>query len=182
MATWRSLITLITLIALIALIILVAHTASPSCLLCLIIKHIICIYVINKSLRYHTHTHTSHRHHTRVRKHITLHTSTPNHYLYSPNPQHCVWYARAHLTPRIYDSVLHTYQSHITHTGPRILTVFFYLSDVDEGGKTTFPKLDISITPKKGRALLWPSTLDSDPAALDHRTVHAAEPVLAGDR
>eukprot|EP00596_Hydrurales_sp_CCMP1899_P003992 CAMPEP_0119052366 /NCGR_PEP_ID=MMETSP1177-20130426/73689_1 /TAXON_ID=2985 /ORGANISM="Ochromonas sp, Strain CCMP1899" /LENGTH=458 /DNA_ID=CAMNT_0007031911 /DNA_START=271 /DNA_END=1644 /DNA_ORIENTATION=+ len=39
--------------------------------------------------------------------------------------------------------------------GPRILTFFLYLSDVEEGGETNFPLLNISVKPKKGRALLW---------------------------
>eukprot|EP00814_Leptocylindrus_danicus_P007095 CAMPEP_0116021144 /NCGR_PEP_ID=MMETSP0321-20121206/10212_1 /TAXON_ID=163516 /ORGANISM="Leptocylindrus danicus var. danicus, Strain B650" /LENGTH=455 /DNA_ID=CAMNT_0003491959 /DNA_START=156 /DNA_END=1520 /DNA_ORIENTATION=+ len=47
--------------------------------------------------------------------------------------------------------------------GPRILTFFLYLSDVEEGGGTKFNELDIVITPKKGRALLWPSVLSDDP-------------------
>lgn len=34
--------------------------------------------------------------------------------------------------------------------GPRTLTVFLYLSDVEEGGETGFPKLNISVEPKKG--------------------------------
>jgi prolyl 4-hydroxylase len=39
--------------------------------------------------------------------------------------------------------------------GPRILTFFLYLSDVEEGGETNFPLLDnLSIHPKKGRALV----------------------------
>ena len=47
--------------------------------------------------------------------------------------------------------------------GPRILTFFLYLSDVEEGGETAFPNLGLSVTPKKGKALLWPSTLDQNP-------------------
>jgi prolyl 4-hydroxylase len=35
--------------------------------------------------------------------------------------------------------------------GMRILTVFLYLSDVEEGGHTAFPQLDISVQPKKGK-------------------------------
>lgn len=46
--------------------------------------------------------------------------------------------------------------------GPRILTFFLYLSDVEEGGETVFPSLNISVSPKRGRALLWPSTMDHD--------------------
>lgn len=64
--------------------------------------------------------------------------------------------------------------------GPRILTFFLYLNDVEEGGETAFPLLNISVKPKKGRALLWPSSLDSDPEAIDSRTVHAALPVIKG--
>lgn len=35
--------------------------------------------------------------------------------------------------------------------GPRILTFFLYLSDVEEGGETGFPKMNLQVTPKKGR-------------------------------
>jgi len=56
--------------------------------------------------------------------------------------------------------------------GPRILTFFLYLSDVEEGGETGFPQLGINVKPKKGSALLWPSTLDSNPEQIDHRTLH----------
>jgi prolyl 4-hydroxylase len=65
--------------------------------------------------------------------------------------------------------------------GVRILTVFLYLSDVDEGGGTNFPYLDdLTVQPKRGRALLWPSVLDEDPHAYDPRTFHQALPVLEG--
>jgi prolyl 4-hydroxylase len=64
--------------------------------------------------------------------------------------------------------------------GPRILTFFLYLSDVDAGGGTNFPNLDITIMPKRGRALLWPSVLDSNPFNKDGRLMHQALPVEAG--
>jgi prolyl 4-hydroxylase len=64
--------------------------------------------------------------------------------------------------------------------GPRILTFFLYLSDVEAGGGTNFPNLDISIMPKKGRALLWPSVLDSNPMIKDGRLLHQALPVEEG--
>lgn len=49
--------------------------------------------------------------------------------------------------------------------GPRILTFFLYLSDVEEGGETHLDKVmgGLSIRPKKGRALLWPSVMNYDP-------------------
>jgi prolyl 4-hydroxylase len=66
--------------------------------------------------------------------------------------------------------------------GPRILTFFLYLSDVEEGGETVFTELGIKVKPKKGRALLWPSVLDEDPQSQDPRTLHAAAPVVAGTK
>ena len=64
--------------------------------------------------------------------------------------------------------------------GPRILTFFLYLSDVDEGGATNFPKLEIAVKPKAGRALLWPSVLDSNPKEKEPRTDHEAQNVIKG--
>jgi prolyl 4-hydroxylase len=47
--------------------------------------------------------------------------------------------------------------------GPRILTFYLYLSDVEEGGETSFPSLGIDVKPKKGKAVLWPNSLNSHP-------------------
>mmetsp|Transcript_18858 Transcript_18858/g.18977 ORF Transcript_18858/g.18977 Transcript_18858/m.18977 type:complete len:395 (-) Transcript_18858:129-1313(-) len=66
--------------------------------------------------------------------------------------------------------------------GPRILTFFLYLSDVEEGGETSFPTLGISVKPKKGRALLWPSVLNHWPNRVDGRTTHEAKPVIKGKK
>lgn len=64
--------------------------------------------------------------------------------------------------------------------GPRILTFFLYLSDVEEGGETGFPNLHIDVKPQKGKAVLWPSTMDDDPTVQDIRTMHEAKPVVNG--
>ena len=66
--------------------------------------------------------------------------------------------------------------------GPRVLTFFIYLSDVEAGGGTSFPDLDPPVTmmPKKGSAILWPSVLDENPTRRDDRTFHEALPVLKG--
>eukprot|EP00543_Licmophora_paradoxa_P016728 CAMPEP_0202468860 /NCGR_PEP_ID=MMETSP1360-20130828/76725_1 /ASSEMBLY_ACC=CAM_ASM_000848 /TAXON_ID=515479 /ORGANISM="Licmophora paradoxa, Strain CCMP2313" /LENGTH=235 /DNA_ID=CAMNT_0049093977 /DNA_START=599 /DNA_END=1306 /DNA_ORIENTATION=- len=66
--------------------------------------------------------------------------------------------------------------------GARILTVFMYLSDVEEGGGTAFTDLDIEVNPKRGRALIWPSVLNDEPHVADERTVHEALPVIKGDK
>ncbi len=66
--------------------------------------------------------------------------------------------------------------------GPRIYTFFIYLNDVDGGGETSFPVLNISVTPRRGRALLWPSVLDDAPLERDDRTDHEALAVTAGHK
>lgn len=64
--------------------------------------------------------------------------------------------------------------------GPRILTVFLYLNDVEEGGATSFPNLGFDVTPSKGKALIWPSVKDEEPKEMDGRTMHGALHVKKG--
>lgn len=64
--------------------------------------------------------------------------------------------------------------------GPRVYTFFLYLSDVAEGGGTHFPELNLTVQPKLGRALWWPSVLEARPDAQDGRTAHEAQPVVSG--
>ena len=69
--------------------------------------------------------------------------------------------------------------------GPRILTFYMYLNDVEDGGGTNFPFVGTqpegtTVIPKRGRAVLWPSVLDSDPNTQDSRTNHEAMPVIKG--
>ncbi len=64
--------------------------------------------------------------------------------------------------------------------GPRILTFFLYLSDVEDGGATFFPDLNITIRPKKGMAVLWPNTLSANPSMKDTRMSHEAQRVNRG--
>jgi len=66
--------------------------------------------------------------------------------------------------------------------GPRILTFFLYLNDVEEGGGTKFNKLDIIVTPKRGMGLLWPSVLNEDLNLKDGRTEHEAMAVIKGQK
>lgn len=64
--------------------------------------------------------------------------------------------------------------------GVRILTVFLYLNDVEEGGETDYPRLSMTVKPKIGRALIWPSVFDDDPNTADDRTTHQALAVTRG--
>ena len=67
-------------------------------------------------------------------------------------------------------------------SGPRIYTFFLYLSDVEEGGETNFPRLDLDVAPRKGSALLWPSVLDDQPTRQEPKTFHQAKPVIKGTK
>ena len=49
-------------------------------------------------------------------------------------------------------------------------------------GATNFPKLKIEVKPKVGRALLWPSVLDSNPKDKEPRTDHEAQDVIKGTK
>jgi len=64
--------------------------------------------------------------------------------------------------------------------GVRIITVYLYLNDVEAGGGTNFPDLNLTVMPKRGRVLIWPSVLNSDPNEKDEGTDHQALPVEAG--
>jgi prolyl 4-hydroxylase len=64
--------------------------------------------------------------------------------------------------------------------GVRLMTVFLYLSDVEEGGQTHFPQLNLTFSPKRGRIVIWPNVLDENPDEADPRTEHQAMPVLQG--
>ena len=73
----------------------------------------------------------------------------------------------------------HTEQSH----GPRLLTFFIYFNEVEEGGGTRFPKLDnLTVYPKKGRVLIWPSITDDGSWETEYRTTHEAMRVEAGEK
>lgn len=61
--------------------------------------------------------------------------------------------------------------SHVgTMYGPRILTVFLYLNDVQEGGGTRFESLGHTSMAKRGKAVIWPSVLNDDLEAIDDWT------------
>jgi len=37
----------------------------------------------------------------------------------------------------------------------RVMTTIVYLNDIDSGGETYFPKLDVTIQPRRGRMVIW---------------------------
>jgi prolyl 4-hydroxylase len=62
----------------------------------------------------------------------------------------------------------------------QMLTAYMYLNEVDAGGGTRFTSLNLTVTPKPGRLILWPSVLDADTSAEEGRTNHEALPVEKG--
>jgi prolyl 4-hydroxylase len=64
--------------------------------------------------------------------------------------------------------------------GARIFTVLMYLNHVEAGGGTYFPHLNVTVAPKPGRALIWPSVLNDEPNSMDNRTDHRGLPVVQG--
>ncbi|MDO5102258.1 MAG: 2OG-Fe(II) oxygenase [Lautropia sp.] len=64
--------------------------------------------------------------------------------------------------------------------GQRIATLVMYLNDVEEGGDTHFPDLDLSVKPIKGSAVYF--EYQNDAGELDTRCLHAGMPVLRGEK
>jgi prolyl 4-hydroxylase len=67
-----------------------------------------------------------------------------------------------------------------------MITVIAYLNNVEEGGGTGFPELDITIPPKKGDAVVFHNTLLNDAAAthpkINPRSLHGGMPVIKGEK
>jgi Rps23 Pro-64 3,4-dihydroxylase Tpa1-like proline 4-hydroxylase len=57
------------------------------------------------------------------------------------------------------------------HRSDRYFTVICYLNDDFEGGQTSFPQLNYRVTPRSGKAVIFPATY-----------LHCAEPVISGEK
>ena len=65
--------------------------------------------------------------------------------------------------------------------GQRMITALIYLNDVEDGGATYFPELNISINPKKGNVLVFHNTI-SETTNINPRSLHAGMPVTSGEK
>ncbi|WP_226585200.1 2OG-Fe(II) oxygenase [Halobacillus litoralis] len=63
---------------------------------------------------------------------------------------------------------------------PRISTLVLYLNDVEEGGETYFPHMNLSICPHQGMAVYF-EYFYSDPV-VNERTLHGGSPVISGEK
>lgn len=64
--------------------------------------------------------------------------------------------------------------------GQRSWTFMIYLNDVEEGGETEFPALNLKVKPKMGKALIWNNLhMNGLP---NKKTHHIAHPVIAGEK
>ncbi|XP_042892206.1 prolyl 4-hydroxylase subunit alpha-3-like [Penaeus japonicus] len=64
--------------------------------------------------------------------------------------------------------------------GDRIATFMFYMNDVEEGGRTVFPRARVGVEPTKGSAVFWWNLLPNGMS--DFRTLHGACPVIRGTK
>ena len=62
----------------------------------------------------------------------------------------------------------------------RISTLVMYLNHVEEGGETFFPKLNFSVSPKKGMAVYFEYFYQD--ASLNRLTLHGGKPVIKGEK
>ncbi|MGF7050582.1 prolyl 4-hydroxylase [Paenibacillus sp. DS2015] len=62
----------------------------------------------------------------------------------------------------------------------RISTIVMYLNDVEEGGETTFPMLNLSVIPSKGMAVYFEYFYSNH--ELNDLTLHAGTPVIKGEK
>ncbi|WP_071395252.1 2OG-Fe(II) oxygenase [Bacillus tuaregi] len=64
--------------------------------------------------------------------------------------------------------------------GQRIATLLMYLNDVEAGGETVFPKLGLSLSPKKGAAVYF--HYGNSKGQTDRLSLHSSTPVINGDK
>ncbi|MCM3745388.1 2OG-Fe(II) oxygenase [Sporosarcina luteola] len=62
----------------------------------------------------------------------------------------------------------------------RISTLVMYLNDVEQGGETYFPKLNFSVSPKKGMAVYFEYFYNDQD--LNELTLHGGAPVITGEK
>jgi prolyl 4-hydroxylase len=65
--------------------------------------------------------------------------------------------------------------------GQRMVTALAYLNDVEKGGETDFPKIDVSVKPNKGDVVVFHNCIEGT-TEIDPNSLHAGSPVIAGEK
>ena len=68
----------------------------------------------------------------------------------------------------------------LNHNGYRLYTVLIYLNDDFEGGETVFPKINKTIKPEKGKAVIFQNVLDD--GTIIAESLHGGNSVLSGNK
>lgn len=71
-------------------------------------------------------------------------------------------------------------QEFLKQGGQRIATLIMYLNDVDEGGETVFPELNLRVNPRHGSALYF--SYANSLGQVDEKTLHGGAPVIKGNK
>jgi len=71
-------------------------------------------------------------------------------------------------------------QVHLAKGGQRVSTLVMYLNDVEAGGETVFPHINLAVVPKKGSAVYFEYC--NSHGQVDARTLHGGLPVTAGEK
>jgi prolyl 4-hydroxylase len=58
--------------------------------------------------------------------------------------------------------------------GQRIWSIMVYLNEVEEGGGTAFPELEIEVIPERGKLLAWNNVTEQ---GLNYDSLHIGLPV-----
>lgn len=69
---------------------------------------------------------------------------------------------------------------HLKRGGQRLATVIMYLNTPSQGGETIFPVAKVSVTPEKGKAVLFYNCSPS--GETDSSTLHGGAPVIEGEK
>lgn len=69
---------------------------------------------------------------------------------------------------------------HIARGGQRVATMVLYLNNVEEGGETIFPEINLKVSPLQGSALYF--AYNNSKNQVDPLTLHGGCPVLRGEK